>query len=268
VHCLVSLQTAHGCTWVQTAHGCKQQHVLLHRHTSAAGLEQAAACSLCLQAGLTKLLLSGARPSNDQIWSLLLFHLTRLQHLDLVNCSCFSSRSVSSLLQLKSLTSLDIRGTKANDAAAVEHLAGLSSCRRLALSVHVASSRDAYNCSRLLLQQQQQQQLQEQLEQEQSDVAATASTSPSSSRHHQALHSVFPDQQQQQQDNLTSQLSGAAACTAAGASSSMMRSDLEDYRYLTVLGRCQSLRQVKLEGAGTAVAQYCRALLPPWIDVR
>jgi hypothetical protein len=44
-------------------------------------------------------------------------------------------------------------------------------------------------------------------------------------------------------------------------------SSLEHYAYLAVLGKCHSLRQLVL-GAGPAVAEYCRQLLPPWIEVR
>lgn len=90
----------------------------------------------CLPAGLTSLSVSGARVSSDQIFSLIFLHLSRLKDLDISAVSRFTSRSLPALLQLPSLTSLDIRSTQATaDAAAVALLVKLPNCRRLALSV-------------------------------------------------------------------------------------------------------------------------------------
>jgi hypothetical protein len=162
---------------------------------------------------------SGARTSNDQIFSLILHHLPNLQHLDLSGISKFTARSIPSLLQLSALTSLDIRSTQATaDEAAVDLLVQLPKCRRLALSIAGGESYERPQQWPVL-----------------PEVSSSRGSTPRSSMDEAELE-------------------------AAGG--------LQAYAYLGQLGRAQSLRQVLLGGSTPSLTEYCRSLLPPWIDVR
>jgi hypothetical protein len=252
--------------------------------------------------------------------------MTALQHLDLSNCSNFNARSVAGLLQLRGLTTLDVRGTGAGDLAGLSQLAQLSSCRRLALSLLPAeqqqqhgheitgivsaaaqqhgssggSAAAAAGCSsvepdqagtssctstsggselRQLVHQfghswisrSQQQQQVTQHATAASSAAAAAVAMPLEQHHAHRLVYHYEQQQQQQQEHCPAQqtpLQQPRRCSSIdGRSSATMSSSLEDYAYLAVLGKCHSLRQLVL-GAGPAVAEYCRQLLPPWVEVR
>lgn len=70
---------------------------------------------------------------------------------------------------------------------------------------------------------------------------------------------------------------GAGAAAAAGGggwhydtstTDSSAGEGLEAYACLRELGRAQSLRQLVLGGSTPTLTEYCRSLLPPWIDVR
>lgn len=164
---------------------------------------------------MTWLSVSGARISNDQIFSLILLHLSNLRHLDLSGISKFTTHSLPALLQLRSLASLDIRSTSATaDSAAISLLVKLPHCRRLAVSV---GADDSYSRLQLL-----------------SEVYSRGT--PRSS------------------------LDGVSAAAAAER--------LQGYAYLRELGKAQSLRQLLLGGSTPALTEYCRSLLPPWVDVR
>jgi hypothetical protein len=170
---------------------------------------------------LTWLSVSGARISNDQLFHPVFLHLSNLQHLDLTGISNFTARSLPALLQLQSLTSLDIRSTQATaNAAAVSTLVKLPNCRRLALSV---AADDAGGYNRL---QQWPQMLPE-------------------------VHSRGVPRSSLDVDS----------CIAAAEG-------LQAYAYLGQLGRAQSLRQLLLGGSTPVLSEFCRMLLPPWIEVR
>lgn len=168
-------------------------------------------------AGLTWLSVSGARISNDQIFSLIFHHLSNLRHVDLSGINKFTARSIPSLLQLSALTSLDIRSTQATaDEAAAKLLVKIPNCRRMALSIAGDESYGTPQQWPVLL-----------------EVSSSRGSTPRSS---------FD-----------------AAETADG---------LQAYAYLGQLGRAQSLRQVLLGGSTPSLTEFCRRLLPPWIEVR
>jgi hypothetical protein len=103
-------------------------------------------------------------------------------------------------------------------------------------------------------------------------AAAAAASGPPEHQHAHRLLYHYQQQQQQQQQHLVphqqvQQQPQRRRSSIDGHSSISMPSSLEDYAYLAVLGKCHSLRQLVL-GAGPAVAEYCRQLLPPWVEVR
>jgi hypothetical protein len=178
-------------------------------------------CVLYAVAGLTWLSISGARISNDQLFSPIFLHLSNLKHLDLTGVSKFTARSLPALLQLQFLTSLDIRSTQATaDAAAVSTLVKFPSCRRLALSV---AGDDTGGYGR-------------------------AQQWP------QMLPEVYS------RGTPRSSLDVDSSTTAAEG--------LQAYAYLGQLGRAQSLRRLLLGGSTPVLTEFCRSLLPPWIEVR
>lgn len=176
---------------------------------------------LCAVAGLTWLSVSGAQISNDQLFSPIFLHLSNLKHLDLTGISKFTARSLPALLQLQSLTSLDIRSTQATaDAAAVSTLVKLPNCRRLALSV---AAGDAGGYGR-------------------------------------------PQQWPQMLSEVYSR--GTPRSSLEVDSSTIGAQGLQAYAYLGQLGRAQSLRQLLLGGSTPVLTEFCRSLLPPWIEMR
>lgn len=144
-------------------------------------------------------------------------HLSGLKHLDLTCISSFTPRSLTGLLHLHALTSLDIRHTQATaNTSTVNTLVKLPSCRRLALSL---GGDESYG----------------------------------------------RDQQWQAASEVSSRGGRCPRVSRGGGGSS---SGLEEYAYLGQLGRLQSLRQLVLGGSPPTLTEYCRTLLPPWIDVR
>ncbi|KAF8073166.1 RRP4 [Scenedesmus sp. PABB004] len=226
--------------------------------------------------GLTQLRLGGAAAGSPHTWGLVFSHMPHLACLDLSGCAAFTSASVAGLLQLTALTALDIRGTGAGDEAAVELLARLPGIRRLALTLAPPSGGccarrpggEAAAAAAAALQP----------EPAASSGAAGARGSegggppPSLLQqlvahlgHSRISHGPPPGAAQQPppQPPLAPPCAGALLPRRRSSGSDAR---LEDYDCLALLGR-GALRQLEL-GAGPAVAEHVRALLPAWVEVR
>ena len=67
---------------------------------------------------------------------------------------------------------------------------------------------------------------------------------------------------------LGGEVSSRGASAAAGSAGIDSSGGLVEYSYLGQLGGAQSLRSLVLGGSAPSLTEYCRRLLPPWIDVR
>jgi hypothetical protein len=61
---------------------------------------------------------------------------------------------------------------------------------------------------------------------------------------------------------------GSTPRSSLDAAELELEGGLQAYAYLGQLGKAQSLRQVLLGGSTPSLTEYCRGMLPPWIDVR